>query len=159
MTTISVHGRRRSKTGRKLKNKKSEHDKKHDQDDILWRETVSEHEDFEFSEISDKASHNHHSDKNCVHDKDDILWRETVSHQNFITTSPHTFLASEHTTVTPLSDLTRFLVPPTTHVVTSEVDNDQDKMIQSALSQVKHDVTVDARHHTLIGNKKGVKKI
>ena len=163
MTIISVHGRRRSKTGRKLKNKKSRlHQKTHDPDDILWRETVSEHEDFSGAiELSDKTSHNHHSDKKCVHDKDDILWRETVSHQNFITTSPHTFVPSDVTTVTPLMDLTRFLVPPTT-VISDTGDTDQDnsdKLIQSALSQVTSDVTAAARKHPQKSNKKGVKKI
>ena len=158
MTIISVHGRRRSKTGRKLKHKKSRlHQKTHDQDDILWREAVSEHEDFSGAiELSDKTSHNHPSDKKCVHDKDDILWRETVSQQNFITTSPHTFVPSDVTTVTPLMDLTRFLVPPTTSVTSH---TDQDKMIQSALSQVTSDVTAAARKHPQKSNKKGVKKI
>ena len=85
-----------------LKRQKSE--KVHRDGDILWRKTSSEHENPEFGgkKLSAKASHKHHSDKKCNHEEDDILWRETVSHQNFITTSPHSFIPSDETTVTPL---------------------------------------------------------
>ena len=80
-----------------------------------------------------------------------------MSHQNFITTSPHTFIPDEATTVTPLSDLSRFLVPPV-----HGLEDDQRGMIQSALSQVRQDVTVVAearRAPAHPSNKKGVKKL
>jgi len=222
---LLVNGRRRSKTNNRKSSdsRRQKSEKAHHDGDILWRKTSSEHENPEFGgkKLSAKASHKHHSDKKCNHEEDDILWRETVSHQNFITTSPHSFIPSDETTVTPLSDLSRFLLPPTFqepdnehqgisldgqpithsadhgnlhhppsaqgktighsfrnsvqqgkgflppthHLSEPETDhknhpsnniheNDQD-VIQSALSQVQHDVMVAARKHPLNNNKKG----
>jgi len=170
---LLVNGRRRSKTGRKKKNgKKQKSDKsaqrKHKEDDVLWRETVTHHDNFDHSNSDKKLSdhptgsqNHHHSDKTCKnHPEDDILWRETVSHQNFITTSPHSFIPddNEATTVTPLSDLSRFLVPPVVHETDAGRNHHPDHtgMIQSALSQVREDVTLgaQARKQPLPSNKK-----
>ena len=130
---------------------------------------MTHHDNFVHTNSDKKLSssqNHHHSDKNCKnHPEDDILWRETVSHQNFITTSPHSFIPDDHeaTTVTPLSDLSRFLVPPVVHVADTEQNQgpDQRGMIQSALSQVREDVTLgaQARKQPLPSNKKGVKKL
>jgi len=166
---LLVNGRRRSKTGRKIKNGKRQKSEKldrnkHDEDDVLWRETVTHHDNFDHNnsdkKLSDGSQNHHHSDKNCKnHPEDDILWRETVSHQNFITTSPHTFIPDDTTTVTPLSDLSRFLVPPVHRLEDDHHHPEvQRGMIQSALSQVRQDVTVVAearRAPAHPSNKKG----
>ena len=139
----------------------------------MWRETVTHHDNFDHNTSDKKLSdhptgsqNHHHSDKTCKnHPEDDILWRETVSHQNFITTSPHSFIPddNEATTVTPLSDLSRFLVPPVVHETDAGRNHhlDHTGMIQSALSQVREDVTLgaQARKQPLPSNKKGVKKL
>ena len=118
ITFFSVHGRRRSKTGRKLRTgrrQKSDHKtEKHDKNDILWRETVSDHDKFDASAGTENSDSKHddgsEDDKKCDHADDDTLWRETVSHQHFITTSPHPHIipdTRESSTVTPLSDLSQ----------------------------------------------------
>ena len=129
---------------------------------------MTHHDNFDHNnsdkKLSDGSQNHHHSDKNCKnHPEDDILWRETVSHQNFITTSPHTFIPDDTTTVTPLSDLSRFLVPPVHRLEDDHHHPEvQRGMIQSALSQVRQDVTVVAearRAPAHPSNKKGVKKL
>jgi len=137
---LLVNGRKRSKTGRrqsKLRRQKSElvsppraqhlHSGGGGGDQVLWRETVADHHNFDKHHHKEEKTppsqqHLEHSSetKKCSHEADDILWRETVSQQQFITTSPHSFLPdTESSTATPLSDISPFLLPPTIQAVSS----------------------------------------
>jgi len=90
---LLVNGRKRSKTGRKLSNN---HPRPRNKDRPRFGQKTR-----------------HQEKKKCQHEADDILWRETVSHQNFITTSPHSFIPrDESSTETPMSDISPFLLPP-----------------------------------------------